>query len=105
VTRELEIDRHRRFSLHGNRFLNDLHLLPVSLVSILERIEQVCFIDIEVFLVDGKYGESPCPILVVSDGDAREAWLSSSYDIPSRSVEVHPVPERGDLLAAVRVIG
>jgi hypothetical protein len=105
VTRELEIDRHRRFSLYGDSFLDDLHLLPVSLVPILERVEQVCFIDIEVFLVDGKDGKSPCPVVIVTNGDAREARLSSSYDIPSRSVEVYPVPERGDLLAAVRVIG
>src|SRR2546429_73740 len=93
VTRVLQIDRLRSRALHGNRFPDDLHRLPMTLIAILQRIGRIGVVDVQVLHIAAEVGESPGAVGVVSDRYPRDGRLAAADDVPSRSDEVYPVAQ------------
>ena len=105
VAREFQVDALRSRSLDQELLATDGHRRPSCLGAVLERIGGIEFLDVQVLLVEAKDGESPGDMLVVAEGDPRQARLARADDVPSRSDEMNHVAQRRQREHTVRVIG
>ena len=83
----------------------DHHRRPSGLRPVLQRIGRIELLDVQILLVEAENSESPGDVLVVAEGDSRQARFAGANDIPSRSDEMNHVAQRGQREYAVRVIG
>src|SRR3954453_19375741 len=82
-----------------------MHRLPFTVALVFKRIRWIELLDKEVLLIDREDRESPCDVLVVSDGDSGQRRFACSNHIPSRSHEMHDIAQRRKRDHAMRVIG
>ncbi len=69
------------------------------------RIGGVELLDVQVLLVEPEYREAPGDVLVVPQGNPRQAWFARADDVPAGSDEMHHVAEGWQADNAVRIIG
>ncbi len=106
VARVLELGRVGRCApRHRDLLGDDRHGFPLAPVAVLVGIVRVGLVDVEVLTVGAEDREPPGPVLVVADGDAREARLASTDDVPPRPHQVDPVAEGGRALGTVGIVG
>ena len=104
MPRELQWHLHVRLPLDRDRLAHHPHRLPGVPVAVADGSAGSVCVDIQVLLVDGEDREAPRPVPVVPDRDPGQRRLAGADHVPARRDEVDPVPERGQLERAVRVV-
>ena len=104
VARVFELRRVWRLPLHGDLLGDHCHRNPLAPIPVLVRVRRVRVVDVEILSVGREDRQSPRPVLVVPDGDARQARLSAADHVPPGADQMHPVAQGRCTLSAMGVV-
>ena len=105
MPREQEFGRDRCAASHQNGFFDRTHRLPCALIFVLHRVGRIGFIDIKVFLIDAKNGQTKRDGVVVADGNARQCRFAGANHIEPRRAQMRDVAQRRCRESAMRIVG